>query len=192
MDAQLLIRKDHGQKRVVPSRRWQSLLAQLARLAGAGRAVMSISNTVPALTKRFYEANAVRRPPDGVLNTILGGKVEQRLSHGDLHHHRIDIPARPVGEKHRSSLRSQHQHVPGAIVLLVAARAFVFLNQIIVVFIKRTASYDPDLFLLAHDQPVEINAGYLFGLERTVFDERVEILLCATIDKVAVGIGALG
>ncbi len=57
-----------------------------------------------------------------------------------------------------------------AIVFLVAARPFVLANHIVVVFIYCAASHDADLFVLAHDQAIEIEAASFFRHQRTVAD----------------------
>jgi hypothetical protein len=54
--------------------------------------------------------------------------------------------------------------VTGAIVFLIAPRSFVFANQILIVFINRTGCHHPNLFVVAHDQAVQVNTGHFLGL----------------------------
>ena len=124
-----------------------------ARVAGgAGGPMMTIGNVEERhLAKRVDKAHGIGHMPDGVLNSVVRGEVENGISHRRLHHHRVDIAAGPVGQKHRSGLRAQHQHVLGAIVFLVAARAFVFANQVLVILIYRATSDYANLFVFSHD-----------------------------------------
>ena len=69
---------------------------------------------------------------------------------------------RAISQEHRPGLRAQHQDVSRAIIFLVAPRAFVFANDVAVVFIDRATGNDANLLVIAHDQAVEIEARLRF------------------------------
>ena len=79
-----------------------------------------------------------------------------------------------------------------AIVLFIAPRALVFANDVTVVLIDGTAGDDADLFVVAHDQTIEIQARCFFLLKRAFFDELFEVCERLRVHLIAVDLRAVG
>ncbi len=63
-----------------------------------------------------------------MLHSVVRGEVENSISNGRLHHHRVNIAAGPIGQEHGTSLGAQREHVLRAIILFVTTRALVLAN----------------------------------------------------------------
>ena len=74
----------------------------------------------------------------------------------------IDVGDGAIGEEHRTGLRAERQHVPRAVVFLVAPRALVLLDDVAVVFVDRIAGGQAGLLVAAHLQPIEVHARLVF------------------------------
>ena len=106
------------------------------RPRGAGGAVMAVGDVEKRhLAKGLHEAHRIGNMPDGVLNTIRGGEVENGICHCRFHRHCIDVASRPVSEEYGPGLGAQHQQVMSAIILFITASSLVFTNQILVILI---------------------------------------------------------
>jgi hypothetical protein len=66
----------------------------------------------------------------------------------------------------------------------------VFTDHVVVVFIDRATSHDADLLVLAHDEPVEVQARFSLLLQRSFGDELLKIFNGFSINGVAVKIGS--
>ena len=136
-------------------------------------------------------AIAAVHAPERVAHAVNRLEIDERLGLDRLRDELIDLRARTVNQKHRAGLRAERQHVPGAIVFLVAPRPFVLLDDVAVVFVERVAGGQAGLFVRAHAQPIQIEARRVFDHERRL-PERCEILRRAIVDILGVGIGAGG
>ena len=96
---------------------------------------------------------------------------------------RIDRGIGTVGQKYGTGLGTKRQHVLRPVVLLVAPRPFVFPDEIAIVFVDGVTSRKPGLDMVAHLQPVEIDARFSLEHQRRRA-ERFEIGLCAGVDRV--------
>ena len=65
-------------------------------------------------------------------------------------------------------LRAEREHVARAVVFLVASRPLVFLDDVAVVLVHRETAGQPELLVLAHAQPVQVQARFVFDDERRV------------------------
>ena len=79
-----------------------------------------------------------------------------------------------------------------AVILFVAARALVFADDVIVVFVNRAAGDQTYLFMLTHNEAIEIEARRLFLFERAILYKLIEVLCGLAIDCVRVMVRAFG
>jgi hypothetical protein len=64
---------------------------------GAGGAMMSIGNVEERnLAKGVNKTHWIGHAPDGMLNAINGGEIENGVRHRRFHHHGVDVAIRPV------------------------------------------------------------------------------------------------
>ena len=77
-----------------------------------------------------------RNTPNRMMNIVVRNEiVERRVTSKSFVDQRIYFLLRPVGQKHRSGLRPQHQNMTRSIILLVAPGSLMFANDILIVFI---------------------------------------------------------
>ena len=128
------------------------------------------------IANRLYQFIAVPalHPPQRMAHGIGRRKIKQRLAAGDTRRHQIDCRAGTVRQEHRARLRAQRQHVPRAIVFLVASGPFVLLDDVAVVLVEGEARGQAGLLVAAHTQPIQVEAGLILEHQRRLF-QRVEI-----------------
>ena len=85
-------------------------------------------------------------------------------------------------------MRAQHEHVARAIVFLVASRSFVFSNRAVVVFVDGAGCDDADLFVVTHDQAVQIEARLSLFFQRAIGNQFFVILDGFAIHGVAMDV----
>src|SRR5438105_6657305 len=74
--------------------------------------------------------------PDRMMKIVVRDKViKRRIVSQSLSDERVDLFLGPISQKHRPCLGPQHQDLARAIVFLVAARALVLANYVLIVFI---------------------------------------------------------
>ena len=73
-------------------------------------------------------------------------------------------------------MRAKLDHMPSPIVFLVPTRAFVLFYGVSVVLVQRIGSGDAGLDMPAHPQPVDVQAGAIFGNERCPSLQRDKVL----------------
>ena len=93
-----------------------------------------------------------------------------------------------VGQEHDAGLGAELDHVPRAVVFLVAPRALVLLDDVLLVLVDREASGNAGLLVRTHLQPVEIERRRLLDGQRRRPAQLLEILAPALIDGGRVGI----
>ena len=129
---------------------------------------------------------SVWRTPSGAVKSKSGSpRVTAR---GDA----IDLGGRAVGEKHRTGLRAEREHVPRAIVFLVAPRPLVLLDDVAIVLVERKAGGETGLHVCAHPQAIEVHARLVLDHQRAVAAAPSKLSARALIDRVGVRIGAGG
>ena len=101
-------------------------------------------------------------PPDRVVHAVVGAEVVERRVGRDRAAEPIDGLGRLVGQEHDAGLRAQLDDVPRAIVFLVAPRALVLLDDVLLVLVHREARRDAGLLVAAHAQPVEVERRLVF------------------------------
>jgi hypothetical protein len=77
------------------------------------------------------------------MDVVRGGEVEERRRGHDGARHAIDPCRGLVGQEHDAGLRAELDHVPRAVVFLVAPRALVLLDDVLLVLVDREASGTP-------------------------------------------------
>ena len=95
-------------------------------------------------------------------------------------------------QKHRSRLGTQLDDMPGPIVFLVLARAFVLLDHVAVVLRERKARRNPGLAVAVRVQMVEIQRRRGLLHERRVALQRAISFGSGAIDDVVMGIRVRG
>ena len=172
-DLQLVVREGDRQEALEAAGAGRRRVAGAAageRRAGApggGRAMVAVGD----VERRHRGEGGDQRvalgrgdPPEGVGDAVGGDEVEERRLARRRARPRRRSPARPVGEEHDAGLRAQLDDVPGAIVLLVAPRLLVLLDQVALVLVDREAAGDADLDVTVHVQPIEVERR--LGLDR--------------------------
>jgi hypothetical protein len=127
-----------------------------------------------------------------MVDPVVGPEVVDRLACADGPRQPIDRGRRLVGQEHDAGLRPQLDDVPRAIVFLVAARAFVFLDQVPIVLVEREARGDAGLLVSAHSKPIAIHRRLVVLDERRVRAERGEVLPRRLVHLGGIRIGAVG
>ena len=79
--------------------------------------------------------------------------------------------------------------MPRAVVLLVASRALVLLDDVPIVLVEREAAGHSRLFVGVHAQPIEIQNGHVVHDQRRIGTQRVEICACLVVHLARVRIG---
>jgi hypothetical protein len=164
----------------------------LPRTSGAGGAVMPVRDVERGhRAKRGDQLALVVRghPPHGVLHAINGGEVEQRRRPDRALHRPVNAGRRLVNQEHRPGLRPQLDDVARPIVLLVAARALVFLDDVAVVVVHGKGAGDPGLKVRSHTQPVDVQGRRVLEHQRRPRLEGVEILHRLRIHRVVIWVG---
>jgi hypothetical protein len=128
------------------------------------------------------------RCPDRVVNIVGRGEVEQRRARGHRAGDRVEAGRRLVGEEHDAGLRAQLDHVPGPIVLLVAARPLVLADDVLFVIVDGEAPGDAGLLMAPHPEPVEIQRGLILDHERRRLAQRIEVPARSGVHRGRVGI----
>ena len=95
-------------------------------------------------------------------DAVRGDEIEERRGAGHRDSQLVDRRVRAISHEDRAGLRAQAEHVARAVVLFVFARAFVFADRVVVVFVNRTAGHKTGLFMPAYAQPVEIETRFVF------------------------------
>ncbi len=129
--------------------------------------------------------------PERVLHAVGGGEVVDRLGPGYPTRDVVDRRGCFVREEHDAGLRAQLDDVARAVVLLVAARTFVLLDDVRLVLVDGEAAGDSRLLVSCHPQTVEIQRRLAVGLERRASAQRIEVLArsCVHLRRVRVGSG---
>ena len=130
--------------------------------------------------------------PDRVLDAVGRRDVEQRRHPRGALDNGVNGGRCLVDQEHRAGLRPQFDHVPRAIVFLVASRSFVLPDDVAVVLVHRKAAGDARLFVRAHPQAVNVQPRCLLEHERGVRLEPREVLHRFRIHGVGVRVRAGG
>ena len=194
-DLHLVVGKGHGQERRRPHSpgrrcaRPQLLGARARRSPRDGgrrrcRAPGSPRTPRPAasLVGAVDAARSCARTPSGAVKSKSGGAAVAALDDADRRRRR----ARRSGTPDRSA--RELEHVPRAIVLLVAARPLVLLDEVAVVLVDREARRHAGLDVRAHLQAVDIEARRVLDDERRLGLSVCEVLGGLGVDRVGVGI----
>ena len=115
-----------------------------------------------------------RNLPHLVAHAVRRDEIKQRVRPHDAIDDVVDLPRVAIGEKHRSGLRADCEHVARAIVFLVGTRLLVLLDQIAIVFIDRETGGDAALHVAPHAQAIDVEARDVLDDERRLVPERRE------------------
>ncbi len=131
-------------------------------------------------------------PPERVRHPVLGGEVVERRRRGDPPRDGVDRGGGAVGQEHDPGLRRELDHVPRAVVLLVAPGVLVLLDQALVVLVERVAGGEADLLVAAVAETIEVEARLGLDEERRRPPELRQVCRRPRVDLVPVGVGAGG
>ena len=192
-DLHLVVGKRDGEHAVVLAR--SAARQRPPRARRAGRAMMPVGNVErrqspqsPATSASWSAAGTVQilwRTPSGAVKSKSGRSVVAARHDG------VDRRGCGVGEKHRTGLRADREHVPRAIVFLVRPRLLVLLDEIVVVLVDRKAGGDAGLHMRSHLQLIHVEGRGVFFDERRPRPQVAEVFGGALVDGVGVWI-ALG
>ena len=93
----------------------------------------------------------------------------------------------PERQKDQPCLRSDSEHVAGAVGYLVGAGFLVLLDQIAVVLVDRAARDDAGLGVVAVLKLIDVDSGFAILEEHTAIEHRLQILPGTVEDSFAVG-----
>ena len=172
-------------------------VAALAHLrpgaGGARRAMVAVRNVQRRNAREgIHQLGGLPRPhlPHRVMHRVVRAEVVDRRVGGDRAAQAVDFVRRLVGQEHDAGLRAQLDDVARAIVFLVAPRALVLLDHVLLVLVDREAARDAGLLVAAHAQAIEIERRFGILLQRRLLPQRREILARSVVDLRGVGIGA--
>src|SRR5262249_53715471 len=103
----------------------------------------------------------------------------------------VYIIASPIGQKHRTSLGSESQHVFRAIIFFISSRAFVLADDVLIVFVQRTARGYSSLFVTPHLQPIDIQTRLGILLEWSLTSQTLVVLGGFLVDLFRVNINVI-
>ena len=162
------------------------LAAQLGtRPRRTGRTMMAVRNVERGdlrESRRRAASRPRRRAPDRVMHAVTRREVVQRRAARDARSTRVHARRRLVGQEHDARLRAELDDVPRAVVLLVAARAFVLLDDVGFVLVDREAPRNARLLVPAHPQPIEVERRRCLGDQRRVATQRLEVFTRLCVD----------
>src|SRR5437867_2870783 len=104
-----------------------------------GRSVCQRPWKYIAISPRFSGDEGPAAAPNGVPHAVHGFEIEQRRATGRAADDVVDARLRAIGEKHRTGLRAERDHVARPVVLFVAARPLVLLDDVAIVLVERKA-----------------------------------------------------
>jgi hypothetical protein len=84
-------------------------------------------------------------------------------------------------QEHGAGLGAERNHVPRAIVFLVAPRPLVLPDDVLLVLVDRKAACHPNLLMPSHAQAVKVEAWFRFDVQRAL-PKPPEIAGCSGVD----------
>ena len=138
----------------------------------------------------YHIVGGNRYAPDRVRDTVHCREIKQRFAGCVFSNQIIDGVIAAIGEKDRAGLCVQTQDVTRTVVFFVLCCTFVFENDVVILFVYRTARDQAGLRMVAHLQPIKIKARLVFERQGRLLNQTVKIRRGLGIHRVAVNVGA--
>ena len=130
--------------------------------------------------------------PEFVFNAVGGDEREIRFFLFDFIDDVGDSGIGTVGQEDRTGVIAQFHDVPCAVIFLVTAGLFMFLDDVGIVIRRGCCTRDSGLGTVAHAEGVDIQIGFGIGFERGGGNETFEVFTRFGINGVGVQIGSGG
>ena len=116
-------------------------------------------------------------------DTIRRNKIIQgRVAILPAFNQSIDSGNTPIGQEYIARLRPDSLHVVDPVVFLFRAGQLVLLYNSFFIISHRTAGNQAGLALPIHNEPIDIEAGFVFFEQDPFFDKGLKIFLRLLID----------
>ncbi len=175
-DLHLLVREDDAEELA-------ALPRAVARLENARRrraAMMSIGDVKSGDACEFvldeFDLRRVADDPRSVPHAVRRGEIHIRLLGCFFASEFVKGRLGAVGQEYRAGLGIQRLNVPDAVILFVGPREFVFLDDVLQIFLATGRGHQAHLRMLDHDLAIEIKAGRRVLSQRALRDQLLEIL----------------